>query len=480
MHGANVRMMYGVNASRCHDLLQTRAPLRCHALLLTRAPPRCHPLLLTRAPPRCHALLPTRAPPRCLLLALCALKDDDCGDGADKRSTNLKPDAVVTKGRLTKAMGDPKPNASNAKHTDTASVNLEFDSYSQAAFDKSLKSTQQWKRSQGASFQSGIFDLPSDKDDGPNSSDPAVQTSPKKRKASVQEKLEKERRRLESSQMAQPDKVPPDVADLLQKRTTDSSQLSKMIGSLSAQSAQLKADDEKKILESASFLKNAIQKHVPDSTNFTLLLSLTGNAAIATAKFYAYSRTGHNAMFTEAIHTCVDVANQAMLGYGLREASKAPDSLYQYGYGRSAFFYSLLSALTTFGVGAVYTFYQGVDVLLHPPELHDPTIETWSVLALSLGIDGFVLRTAMKNVKEQAKASQVSMKDWIFQFKDPFTVSIIFEDSAAVLGVLFATAGIGLAQVTGKYQLLPPAPPYYPFPRGNIHTRGNIWSFTVG
>ena len=58
---------------------------------------------------------------------------------------------------------------------------------------------------------------------------------------------------------------------------------------------------------------------------------------------------GHSAMFTEAIHTLVDVGNQAVLGYGLREASKAPDNRYQYGYGRAAFFYSLLSALTTFG-----------------------------------------------------------------------------------------------------------------------------------
>lgn len=71
----------------------------------------------------------------------------------------------------------------------------------------------------------------------------------------------------------------------------------------------------------------------PMSTRITLYLSLAGNVIISLAKFYAYSRTGHSAMFTEAIHTLVDVGNQAILGYGLREAERAPDKRYQYGLG---------------------------------------------------------------------------------------------------------------------------------------------------
>jgi divalent metal cation (Fe/Co/Zn/Cd) transporter len=109
-------------------------------------------------------------------------------------------------------------------------------------------------------------------------------------------------------------------------------------------------------------------------------------------------------MLSEAIHTLVDVGNQAspdvgpglvapgttrqqglaphwqaILGFGLREAERSPDTSYQYGYGRAAFFYSLLTALSTFGFGSVYTFYQGCSALLAPQELH-ACPETWAVL----------------------------------------------------------------------------------------------------
>ncbi len=112
---------------------------------------------------------------------------------------------------------------------------------------------------------------------------------------------------------------------------------------------------------------SAIQSKQPLSTHFTLLLSLSGNLLISAAKFFAYTRTGHAAMFTEAVHTLVDVGNQAILvgllpqfvltsqGFGLRTAERTPDKSHQYGYGRAAFFFSLLFALSTFGFGSIYT-----------------------------------------------------------------------------------------------------------------------------
>eukprot|EP00041_Stephanoeca_diplocostata_P040541 m.1639860 g.1639860 ORF g.1639860 m.1639860 type:complete len:847 (+) comp38395_c0_seq1:287-2827(+) len=189
----------------------------------------------------------------------------------------------------------------------------------------------------------------------------------------------------------------------------------------------------------------------PRSTVWTLWLSLGGNVAIALAKFYAYTRTGHSAMFSEAVHTLVDVGNQVVLAYGLREASRAPDSRHQYGYGRAAFFYSLLSALSTFGFGAVYTFVQGLDMLHSPPAHQLETLpETWAVLGVAFAVDGFVLTTAMRNVTRRANKQGITFWQWLVAFRDPFTVAVIFEDSAAVVGVVIATVGIGLTQYTGS------------------------------
>ena len=191
-------------------------------------------------------------------------------------------------------------------------------------------------------------------------------------------------------------------------------------------------------------------KKQPGSTRVTLMLSLSGNLLISAAKFYCYSRTGHSAMFTEAVHTLVDVGNQAILGWGLREAEQMPDAKHQYGYGRAAFFYSLLTALSTFGFGAMYTFYNGVSVLINPPTQLEVLPETWAILGISFIIDGFVLRTAYKDTKIRATKNGVSVKQWLLSFKDPFTVAVVFEDSAALAGVAIAALGIGLTALTGN------------------------------
>ena len=156
---------------------------------------------------------------------------------------------------------------------------------------------------------------------------------------------------------------------------------------------------------------------------------------------------------------------QAILSFGLREAERQPDKSYQYGYGRAAFFYSLLTALSTFGFGAMYTFYQGVHVLLDPAPNLQTLPETWAILGrctqpcattadadcrvgVSFLVDGFVLRTALRNTKRRAEKAGLSVREWLMNFKDPFTVAVVFEDSAAVAGVAIAAAGIGLTQVS--------------------------------
>eukprot|EP00038_Savillea_parva_P001302 m.102957 g.102957 ORF g.102957 m.102957 type:complete len:868 (+) comp10457_c1_seq1:59-2662(+) len=263
------------------------------------------------------------------------------------------------------------------------------------------------------------------------SADKLVKQSHKQRtQKTVSEKLDFERRRLAGTDKTDtPDRIPAEVAEELLK-----------------QSEKVRADDDRKRHELDPFW---LQRSFPRSTMATLYLSLGGNVLIAAAKFVAYTRTGHSAMLTEAIHTLVDVVNQIILGYGLREAAKAPDQAHQYGYGRAAFFYSLLSALSTFGFGAVYTFSHGVETLMDPPQALVTMPETWAVLGIAGLVDGFVLTTAWRDVSRRAAIRGMTPLQWIFAFRDPFTVAVIFEDSAAVAGIAIAAAGIGMTQLTG-------------------------------
>eukprot|EP00049_Salpingoeca_infusionum_P006574 m.108687 g.108687 ORF g.108687 m.108687 type:complete len:593 (-) comp13353_c0_seq2:163-1941(-) len=92
----------------------------------------------------------------------------------------------------------------------------------------------------------------------------------------------------------------------------------------------------------------------------------------------------------------------------------------------------------------------GLEHLWHPPESLVAAPETWAVLGIGFLVDGFVLRTALNNTRKRAKRAGVSTWEWLRSFKDPFTVAVVFEDSAAVAGVLVAALGIGLTQYTGN------------------------------
>lgn len=87
---------------------------------------------------------------------------------------------------------------------------------------------------------------------------------------------------------------------------------------------------------------------------------------------------------------------------------------------------------------------------MHPPAQLESLPETWAILGVSFMVDGFVLRTALKNTRQRAAKEGVSVYRWLLSFKDPFTVAVVFEDSAAVTGVAIAGLGIALTQLTGN------------------------------
>lgn len=170
--------------------------------------------------------------------------------------------------------------------------------------------------------------------------------------------------------------------------------------------------------------------------------AIIGNLAIAVMKFAAAALTGSSAMLSEGIHSLVDTGNGGLLLLGIRLSKKPPDAAHPFGHGKELYFWSLIVAVTIFGVGGGISIYEGILHLLHPAPLQDPT---WSyvVLGLACVFEAIVLYIAV----EQFLAVKGEQGVWqsIRTSKDPTNFVVVFEDAAALLGLAVAFCGIYLA-----------------------------------
>lgn len=155
-------------------------------------------------------------------------------------------------------------------------------------------------------------------------------------------------------------------------------------------------------------------------------------------------------MLSEAIHSIVDTGNQAFLLWGLWKAKQPPDRRHPYGYGRSVYFWSLVSAIGTFWLGAGISMRNSVSDVMSPSlQIADIGPETWMVLAFSFCIDGFVLARTLY-VTLQLKPPKISAFKFLKSSRDPTGLAVLLEDSAACLGVLVAAGGLGLSRLTNN------------------------------
>ena len=200
-------------------------------------------------------------------------------------------------------------------------------------------------------------------------------------------------------------------------------------------------------LEEAERKQIDSKQKMPQLAHTTVMRAMFGNTVITLLKGLAYLKTGSPAMLSETIHTLVDTGNQAILLIGLREASKASDSQHPYGYGRAAFFWALVSALGLFWAGSGVTVYHGLSKLWAPPEMVAAGWETWSILGLSLAIDGWVLSSVVQDLRKTKPVDQ-SFWAYVQGITDPFVMAVLMEDAAACAGVAIAVAGIGMTEWT--------------------------------
>lgn len=178
-----------------------------------------------------------------------------------------------------------------------------------------------------------------------------------------------------------------------------------------------------------------------------IIAALLGNAAISITKFFAAFMTGSSAMLSEGIHSLVDTGNQILLLYGLKQAKKPADEDFPFGHGKEIYFWSFVVAILIFAVGAGVSIYEGVLHILNPVAIENPMIN-YIVLAIALVFEGAAWFFAFKEF-DKARGKRGYLQA-VHEGKDPSMFVVLFEDSAAMLGLLIAMSGIWLAQYTAN------------------------------
>lgn len=178
-----------------------------------------------------------------------------------------------------------------------------------------------------------------------------------------------------------------------------------------------------------------------------IFAALIGNALIAVTKFTAAVFTGSSAMLSEGIHSLVDTGNQVLLLYGMKQADKPADEAFPFGYGKEIYFWSFVVAILIFALGGGISLYQGIQHVIHPVEIKDPFIN-YIVLGLAMIFEGAAWYFALREFgRTKGKRGYIEA---VARAKDPSVFVVLFEDSAAMLGLMVAFLGILLSQLTGN------------------------------
>lgn len=184
------------------------------------------------------------------------------------------------------------------------------------------------------------------------------------------------------------------------------------------------------------------------SNKKVIYAALGGNFLVACTKFFAAVMTGSSAMFSEGVHSLVDTGNQILLLYGMKKSARPADERFPFGYGKEIYFWSFVVAILIFAVGSGISIYEGISHIIHPSPIGDPMVN-YIVLGLAIVFEGaawYFAFTAFSRSK-----GKWGYVEAVHRGKDPTMFVVLFEDSAAMIGLLVAMAGIFLADYTGMY-----------------------------
>ena len=170
--------------------------------------------------------------------------------------------------------------------------------------------------------------------------------------------------------------------------------------------------------------------------------AIAANFGIAIAKFATAAITGSAAMLAEGIHSAVDTGNELLLILGVHHSRRPPDEWHPFGYGKALYFWALIVALSVFSLGGGVSIYHGILSLLQPPPLQ-PAVWNYVVLAIAAAFEGFSWNVSRHALNRQRRSGD-SLWQSVRRSKDASVFTVFIEDSAALLGIVIAAAGIAL------------------------------------
>jgi cation diffusion facilitator family transporter len=183
-----------------------------------------------------------------------------------------------------------------------------------------------------------------------------------------------------------------------------------------------------------------------DST-LTVVIAGLVNVAIAIAKTVAGVASGSSAMLAEAAHSYADTLNQVFLLTAIKRSAKPADTRHPFGYGMERYFWSLLAAVGILVLGAGFSVYQGIEAIIARSGIESMTL-TYAVLGFSFVFEGVSWARALLQVRRQAHDEGAETFKHIREVDDPTLKTVVFEDSAALVGIVLAAVGVTLHHVT--------------------------------
>ncbi|MGB3023097.1 MAG: cation diffusion facilitator family transporter [Methyloceanibacter sp.] len=185
------------------------------------------------------------------------------------------------------------------------------------------------------------------------------------------------------------------------------------------------------------------------NTHKVVYAALIGNTLIALSKFAAAAITGSSAMLSEAVHSVVDTGNQGLLLLGMKRAERPADAAHPFGYGAEIFFWAFVVAILIFAVGAGISLFEGVYKLLNPHPIERAYVN-YIVLGLAFVFEGVAWVIAYREFRRAERVKRpLRFFSALQQSKDPTVFTVLFEDSAALLGLVAAFAGVAATDLLG-------------------------------
>jgi cation diffusion facilitator family transporter len=182
---------------------------------------------------------------------------------------------------------------------------------------------------------------------------------------------------------------------------------------------------------------------------FTVMVAGLANLVIAAAKLVAGLISGSAAMLSESAHSLADTVTEVFLYVALRRGRKPADEQHPFGYGKEAFVWAFIAALFTFIGGAGFSIYHGVTTMISG-EHSGQYLWSYIVLAVSFVAEGISFLRARKQVKQESERWETTPERFLRLTPDTTVKAVFFEDSAALIGLVLAAVGVGLAQLTGS------------------------------